>query len=97
LYAAAKCPINEYNDGVVMDIHGAGTGHGISAVRDGLADIALSSRDLRESELEFLTPLTIAIDGIAVIVHPSNTTDNMSLDTVRNIFLGELGQWENAQ
>jgi phosphate transport system substrate-binding protein len=84
-------------DAARIDVHGAGTGHGISAVRDGLADIALSSRDLRESELEFLTPRIIAIDGIAVIVHPSNSVTNMSIEGVRDIFLGEVGSWENAQ
>jgi len=87
----------DINSNVTIDIHGAGTGHGIGAVRDGLADIAMSSRDLREGELEFLTPLTIAIDGIAVIVHPSNSIDNMTIELVRDIFLGEVERWENAQ
>ena len=87
----------ELNPEVTIDIHGAGTGHGISAARDGLADIAMSSRDLRESELEFMNPLTVAIDGIAVIVHPSNSIEGLSLDQVRNIFLGELTAWENIQ
>jgi len=87
----------EINPGVTIDIHGAGTGHGISAVRDGLADIAMSSRDLRDSELEFMTPLAIAIDGIAVIVNPANSTDNLSLEVVRDIFLGEIVLWEDAQ
>ena len=85
------------NPNVRIDIHGAGTGHGIGAVRDGLADIAMSSRDLRESELEFMTPMTIAIDGIAVIVHPSNSIDGLTLEQVRGIFLGEVQQWENAR
>jgi len=84
----------ELNPDVEIDIHGAGTGHGISAVRDGLADIAMSSRDLRESELEFMSPLTIAIDGIAVIAHPSNPLEGLSLQQVRDIFLGELTRWE---
>ena len=84
----------EINPGVTIDIHGAGTGHGISAVRDGLADIALSSRDLRDSELEFLTPMSIAIDGIAVIVNPSNDIDNLTIEQVRDIFLGEVETWE---
>ena len=87
----------ELNPGVTIDVHGAGTGHGISAARDGLADIAMSSRDLRESELEFMTPLVIAIDGIAVIAHPDNTTDNLSLEQVRDIFLGEVTRWENTR
>ena len=87
----------EINPNVEIDVHGAGTGHGISAVRDGLADIAMSSRDLRDSELEYLTPLTIAIDGIAVIVHPSNTTQGLTLDQVRNVFLGGVERWEDAR
>ena len=87
----------ELNPGVTIDIHGAGTGHGISAARDGLADIAMSSRDLRESELEFLTPMNIAIDGIAVIVHPSNTTEGLTLAQVRDIFLGDVTRWEDAR
>jgi len=87
----------ELNPNVTIDIHGAGTGHGISAVRDGLADIAMSSRDLRETELEFLSPLTIAIDGIAVIVHPDNPIEGMTVDQVRDIFLGDLTAWEAIQ
>jgi len=85
------------NPNVQIDIHGAGTGHGIGAVRDGLADIAMSSRDFRDSELEFLSPLTIAIDGIAVIVHPSNETSGLTLAQVRNVFLGEVEGWEQLR
>lgn len=87
----------DLNPNVTIDVHGAGTGHGFSAARDGLADIAMSSRDLRESELEFLSPLTIAIDGIAVIVHPSNSIENLTLQQVRNIFLGEIEEWESVR
>ena len=87
----------EYNPDVTIDVHGAGTGHGISAVRDGLADIAMSSRDLRESELEFLSPLTIAIDGIAVIVHPDNDLQNLDIAEVRNIFLGGITEWATVR
>lgn len=85
------------NPGVTIDVHGAGTGHGISAVRDGIADIAMSSRDFRESELEFIAPLSIAIDGIAVIVHPDNDITGLTLDQVRNIFLGEVTEWESVR
>ena len=87
----------EINPGVTIDVHGAGTGHGISAARDGLADIAMSSRDLRESELEFMSSLTIAIDGIAVIVHPSNPSEGLTLEMVREIFLGEVTTWESTR
>jgi len=85
------------NPGVTIDIHGAGTGQGISAARDGLADIAMSSRDFRESELEFIAPLTIAIDGIAVIVHPDNNIGNLTLAQIRDIFLGEISTWDDVR
>ena len=85
------------NSNVTIDIHGAGTGHGITAVREGLADIAMSSRDLRDSELEFLSPLTIAIDGIAVIVHPNNEIEGLTLEQVRNIFLGDVAEWGSVR
>jgi len=86
-----------YNPDITIDVHGAGTGHGISAARDGLADIAMSSRDLRESELEFMSPMTIAIDGIAVIVHPDNPIMELTIEQVKNIFLGEVERWENVR
>ncbi|MCL2604421.1 MAG: substrate-binding domain-containing protein [Defluviitaleaceae bacterium] len=87
----------ELNPNVRIDIHGAGTGHGINAVRDGLADIAMSSRDLRDSELTFLTPMVIAIDGIAVIVHPDNGVTGLTLDAVRDVFLGEVKEWDGVR
>jgi len=85
------------NPNVEIDIHGAGTGHGITAARDGLADIAMSSRDLRESELEFMTEHSIAVDGIAVIVHPDNNIAGLTMEQVRNIFLGEVTAWGSVR
>jgi len=85
------------NPGVTIDIHGAGTGQGISAARDNLADIAMASRDFRDSELAFMTPLTIAIDGIAVIVHPDNDIEGLTLAQVRRIFLGEVTTWDDVR
>lgn len=85
------------NPNVEIDIHGAGTGHGITAARDRLADIAMSSRDLRESELEFMTEFSIAIDGIAVIVHPDNDIAGLTVAQVRNIFLGEVTEWASVR
>ncbi|MCL2363557.1 MAG: substrate-binding domain-containing protein [Defluviitaleaceae bacterium] len=92
-----RSAFEDLNPGVTIDIHGAGTGHGISAARDGLADIAMSSRDFRESELEFITPISIAIDGIAVIVHPDNNIGNLTLAQVRDIFLGEVTTWDSVR
>jgi len=92
-----RAAYTELNPNVRIDIHNSGTGAGITAARDGVADIAMSSRDLRPSELEFLTSLTIGIDGIAVIAHPDNDITNLSLEQVRRIFLGEITTWEEVR
>jgi phosphate transport system substrate-binding protein len=86
---------NVYNPDVDIEIHGQGTGQGITAMREGTADIAMSSRDFRPTELEIIVPVYIAVDGIAVIVHPDNDLTNLTIAQVRDIFLGELTAWDD--
>jgi len=85
------------NPDVVIDVSGPGTGHGITAAREGLADIAMASRDIRPAEAEILTYATMALDGIAIIVHPSNDIAGLTMEQARNIFLGEINTWENIR
>lgn len=47
---------------------------------DGSIDIGMASRELTDSEKTELTPVQIAIDGIAVVVNPENITDNLTKD-----------------
>jgi phosphate transport system substrate-binding protein len=54
----------------------------------------MSSRELKDSEIDAgLTGVTIAIDGIAVIVNSENPVENLSKDQVRQIFVGEVTDW----
>ena len=69
---------------------------GMTAAIEGSCDIGMSSRDLKESELEELTPTVIAQDGIALIVNPGNPTANLSAEQARAIFIGELTVWSEA-
>ncbi|WP_341580765.1 substrate-binding domain-containing protein [Marinobacter metalliresistant] len=86
---------------VLVAAHGSSTG--FKALAAGQADIWASSRPVKPSEAEQfrtradLTALesehVIAIDGLAVLVHPSNPVSQMSIDTLGRIFSGQIRNW----
>ncbi|MCL1996411.1 MAG: phosphate ABC transporter substrate-binding protein [Defluviitaleaceae bacterium] len=86
----------ETNPGYVLEVQSMGTGAGMTAATEGVADIGLASRDLTSDELTELDFLTFAIDGIAVIVHENNPVYNLSFDEIRSIFLGEITNWSDV-
>ena len=75
-----------------VDIQGGGSSAGIAAAESGTAAIGMSSRNLADKEAHLLA-IEIAKDGLAVIVHPSNPIDGLSLDQVRQIYSSELSHW----
>ncbi|MCL2497195.1 MAG: phosphate ABC transporter substrate-binding protein [Symbiobacteriaceae bacterium] len=76
----------------IVDIQGGGSSAGIAAAEAGTAAIGMSSRNLKGGEL-VLWSVEIAIDGLAIIVHPSNTLTNLSAEDVREIYTGSLTDW----
>lgn len=82
--------------GAIIEIQMSDSTTGIAAVRDGISDIGMSSRDLRESELKnSLEPVTIARDGIAVIVNKDNPLNGLAADMVKKIFSGKIRDWSD--
>lgn len=82
------------NSNVTIEIQTNDSTTGISSAASGGCDIGMASRDLKESEVEKgLTPTVIASDGIAVIVNNDNTVNDMSSETVKGIFTGEITDW----
>ncbi len=78
-------------------VSGLGSSAGIEAVSNGTADIATSSRDLNSDEEDLgLTRITIAHDGIAVIVNENNPVDNLSLEQLRDIYAGKITNWKEV-
>lgn len=67
---------------------------GMTNTIEGVCDIGMASRELKEEELKELTPIVIANDGIAVIVNKDNTVDELSSDDVKAIFTGEAVTWD---
>lgn len=69
---------------------------GMTSAIDGICDIGMASRELKEEELAELTPMVIATDGIAVVVNNDSTVDDLSSEQVKAIFTGEALTWEEA-
>lgn len=70
---------------------------GMNSAIDGICDIGMASRELKDSELEGgLTPTVIAIDGIAVIVNNESPADDFTSEQVKQIFMGEVTGWSEV-
>lgn len=83
------------NTGAEIDLQQSDSSTGISSTIDGVCDIGMASRALKDSELEAgLTPTVIAMDGIAVIVNNANPAVTLTTDQVKAIFTGETLSWD---
>jgi len=78
---------------IECEVQGTGSSAGIKAAIEGTADLGMSSRNLKEAELAELTPITIAMDGIAVVVHPTNTIANLTRQQIKDIYTGKISDW----
>ncbi|MDR2360841.1 MAG: substrate-binding domain-containing protein [Oscillospiraceae bacterium] len=85
------------NTGAEIEIQMSDSSAGMTAAIDGTCDIGMASRDLKDSELEVLTPVTIALDGIAVIVNNDNPMTDLTKEQVRATFTGEVLKWSDIQ
>ena len=71
---------------------------GMTSAIEGVCDIGMASRELKDSELEQgLKPTVIAMDGIAVIVNNDSPVTELSSENVKAIFTGEATDWEDVR
>lgn len=83
-----------YHPNVELEIGAGGSRVGIEAAQNGTADIGMSSRDLKEEEkVAGITVHKIAMDVLAVIVHPSNPVDQLSHQQLKAIYTGTITNW----
>lgn len=82
---------------ITIEIQQTGSSAGISSAIEGVCDLGMSSRDLKEDESVKLKSDKLAMDGIAVIVNKSNALTDISSETVRKIFSGEIKDWSQAE
>ena len=87
----------EANPDVNFTYNPTGSGSGIQAVQEGRCDIGLSSRALKDEEKEAgLTETVLCYDGIAVIVNPANTVEDLTVEQIAAIYTGEITNWSEV-
>jgi phosphate transport system substrate-binding protein len=91
------------NPAVNVTVRGGGSGTGIAALLNGTTDIADSSRPMARAEKEKLSSAggsaveyKVAIDGIVLIVNPSNPVTGMTLQQAKDIFTGATTNWSEV-
>lgn len=93
----------EIRPDVSIAVTGGGSGTGIAALINGTVDIANASRAMKESEIEEaqangINPVehTVAIDALAVIVHPDNPVSQLTIPQLADIFTGRITNWKEV-
>ena len=82
------------NEGVSVEIQQIGSSDGIKNAIDGVSEIGMASRDLKDEEKSAgLQETKIAIDGIAVITNKNNPVKNLTTDQVKDIYTGKITNW----
>ena len=85
------------NPNAEIEVQQSDSTAGMTSTIDGVCDIGMASRELKESEIEAgLAPTVIATDGVAVIVSPKNPQTGLSSEQVRGIYMGEIATWEEV-
>ena len=86
------------NEGAVIEIQQTGSGAGIQSTIEGVCDIGMASRALEDDEAsQGLESMEIALDGIAVIVNNENAVEDITMEQIMKIFIGEITSWSELQ
>ncbi|MBN1223016.1 MAG: PstS family phosphate ABC transporter substrate-binding protein [Candidatus Aminicenantes bacterium] len=98
--SCAEAFMNTRSD-IDISVQGGGSGVGIASAIDGTADIGDASRPAKDKEFAKakengieLYENVVAMDGIAVIVHPSNSCSALTKDQIKDIYTGKISDWK---
>lgn len=85
------------NPNAEVEIQESDSTTGMTSAMEGICDIGMASRDLKDSEIEGgLVPTVIAMDGIAVVVNNESAVDELSSDDIKAIYTGEAIEWSDV-
>ncbi len=100
--AWAEAYMGEHPD-IRISVTGGGSGTGIAALINGTVDIANASREMKKEEIEAakkngFEPVehVVAKDAIAVVVHPSNPVQGLTLQQISDIYTGKITNWSQV-
>lgn len=82
------------NSSVTIEIQQSDSTTGVSSAVEGVCDIGMASREIKDSEIEKgAIPTVIAKDGIAIIVNNNNTCEELSAEQIKSIYTGDTIDW----
>jgi phosphate transport system substrate-binding protein len=91
------------NPDIDVSITGGGSGTGIAALLNGTTDICMASRSIKAKEIKLadkkgIIPyeVTVARDGIAVVVNPENPIDKLTIEQIGKIYTGQITNWKQV-
>lgn len=91
------------NPGVNITISESGSGNGARSLINGVCHMGAMSRFMRDTEFSAaiengVLPVAhvVALDGIAIVVHPANPVQNLTLDQIRDIYTGKITNWKEV-
>ena len=84
------------NQDVTIEINQTGSSSGIKDTISGTTEIGMSSRELTNEESKNLKEVTIAVDGIGVVVNKNNPVKNLTLEQIKDIFTGKITNWSEV-
>lgn len=91
----------QVNPDLLIAVTGGGSGTGIASLINGTVDIANVSRQIKPDEIAAaeangIEPIeyVVAIDALAVVVHPSNPIDKLTIDQLSDLFTGKFTNWK---
>jgi phosphate transport system substrate-binding protein len=92
------------NPGAVIQVTGGGSGTGIAALINGTTDVCQASRPMKPSEKTKLkeryftqgVEIPVAKDGLAVYLHETNPVEKLSLEQLKAIYTGQVGNWKEV-
>ena len=82
------------NENISIEINQVGSSAGIKNVINGVSEIGMASRELKEEEEAQVTGTVIAYDGMALIVHKDNPVKDITLEEIKGIYTGEITNWK---
>ena len=88
---------------VSIEVSESGSGNGAKSLLNGTCDIADMSRAMKSTEFKAcvdkgIQPVAhvIALDGLPILVHPSNPVKDLTIEQIRKIFKGEITNWKQV-
>ena len=87
------------NPNVTINVEQTGSGAGVTSCGDGTADMGMASRDVKDEEMELypdMNATVLCLDGVVVVVSADSPVTELTVDQVKDIFMGEITDWSEV-